>query len=932
MGIKKLAVIGDSITHQNSPGDEVMRDHGYANWFQALSGNVLDYDSENVFGYSGQTTDVIMQFTDTMLETQPDYVFLLGGTNDITGKIQQAVRSPLSSDDFDVAVNNVAQSIIHNLQTIVEQSNAANAQVVMMTILPRAWWTEYQPNFGDPNSVALGVQQVDAAVQTILKVNQWIKDYASENDMVLVADAFDALIDHELSVDPVTNNGSHVRYDADTNHIYTSMEPKTEFFDAAPEQRDMYGDAWRGELHPGIQGAKIMGQSLKEAMRDELSDMHEYHEYFNDLLEGSINADDTYYISNKSNGETPVAGNHMNGEIISGWSMTNGWMSRHTATSDNHASVTTDAKGTIWQNFDINLSSQDGYGLIYQTFTHNDPIEIPVDFDRANDMLSFQLDLSVTEARFLQQVKIDGYFTNSHGKKIANSGFEGFDNSDKGYWPSEFEGTFFTPQVEVPIDAVGVQYKVYFNFDMMAEDGSGQEAGAKISLSNIHLSHVTDSPELQNQDQETPIIDHPPMDEPEPEEPVVDTPPVNDDSFNYGTDLDENVYVTTGDIQFNAMDGDDYFGIYGHGVRQLLGGDGNDAYGIDRDYLTADDIFDGGNGNDRIIFKHSVEMSTLDLAGVKNIETIELRNNSKLALNSTMFNGLANNTLMIDYKYDTPIRLELNLLDLNPDHKVSVSGNIELIVTDSSKAQNIINLTGNSIAFQNETQSDLPTISDDGTTQTGTFSNDKLGSRGGEELIMAEDGNDYVGVWGEGVTYIFGGHGNDTFGFDRNYLGSEDIVNGGEGTDRLLFKHSVALTHEDISKVSSIEEIELRYDSSLELSDTLYNDLDEMMITLIGNPYNSPLNASLDLTELKNDQFVTLSGDLNVILSNAIDIDHIYLADDFSGTVHSANVDITDLITSNGMNNEQDNITQNFDMPIAPIDYTNPVPPLEEVI
>ncbi len=55
-----------------------------------------------------------------------------------------------------------------------------------------------------------------------------------------------------------------------------------------------------------------------------------------------------------------------------------------------------------------------------------------------------------------------------------------------------------------------------------------------------------------------------------------------------------------------------------------------------------------------------------------------------------------------------------------------------------------------------------------------------------------------------------------------------------------------------------------------------------MMITLIGNPYNSPLNASLDLTELKNDQFVTLSGDLNVILSNAIDIDHIYLADDFS--------------------------------------------------
>ncbi len=48
--------------------------------------------------------------------------------------------------------------------------------------------------------------------------------------------------------------------------------------------------------------------------------------------------------------------------------------------------------------------------------------------------------------------------------------------------------------------------------------------------------------------------------------------------------------------------------------------------------------------------------------------------------------------------------------------------------------------------------------------------------------------------------------------------------------------------------------------------------------------------------------------------------------------VHSANVDITDLITSNGMNNEQDNITQNFDMPIAPIDYTNPVPPLEEVI
>lgn len=819
MSILKLAILGDSITHQNSPSDDVLRDHGYANWFQALSGGKLDFDDADVYGYSGQTTDVIMKYTDEALANDPDYVFVLGGTNDISGKIQQYIKEPLKGDALKAGIQNVVNSITSNLQSIVEDVQDAGAKAVMMTILPRAWWREFEPdNLNDPDSLELGLTHVEAAVEAIHAVNNWIKSYVADHaDTTIVADAFDALIDHDLAVNPAENDGSHVRYDSDTGYVYTSMEPKTEYFGAAPEQRGMYGESWRGELHPGIEGAKVIAEALVEAMSGELDGQHVYADYFDDMMPDALSFEDNDIHSlGEYVGE--VGGNVIKGEVLNGWTMHGSWMDDDYNTSDNRAFVTQDETGEVWQNFDINLSSSIGTRMITNTFYHETPIEIPVDFNRGTDALMFQTHIKVSNAHHLQQMRVVGEFTDANGNKISGALFEGFDNSDKGYWPSDFEGVFSTPQANVPNNAVGVQFKIYFGFDLMSDEGTGQDAGADIAIGDVSLLHITPNPQ-EPIVEEAPVIEEPPIvdentiNDKEPtnedqvlkvEPPVSEDPIIENSKIKQGSDKDDGFYERDGNVHIKANGGNDYIGIYSDGASILEGGDGDDSFGMDRDYLGAEDHIDGNGGKNTLILKHGGIFTSEDFSNVRNIHVLDIRRDADLELNADMLESLGNGALKILNKTNGALSLHLDLSDLKDGQYVEIEGDWDVTLSSYDDTSHI--LTDG--VFYNEGGSvmeapvveEIPPVEEPISEEQpvneapvveepvinnieGDDGNNVLYGDDGIDVIIGYKGNDTI-YGGDGDDYLYGSNGHDVL---YGGLGA-DTLNGGGGRDTFVYE------------------------------------------------------------------------------------------------------------------------------------------------
>ncbi len=138
-------------------------------------------------GISGQTTpQMLIRFRPDVIALKPKVVVILAGTNDISGNTGATTL----------------ETIEGNLASMVELSHASGINVVLSSVLPIS---DYNKNkAGEP--IIRSVQRPPAQ---ILALNDWLKKYAAEHNLVYL-DYFSATVDDKgfLKAD-IADDGLH---------------------------------------------------------------------------------------------------------------------------------------------------------------------------------------------------------------------------------------------------------------------------------------------------------------------------------------------------------------------------------------------------------------------------------------------------------------------------------------------------------------------------------------------------------------------------------------------------------------------------------------------------------------------------------------------------------------------------------------------------
>lgn len=138
-------------------------------------------------GISGQTTSqMLLRFRPDVIALKPKVVVILAGTNDISGN-----TGPIT-----------IEAIEDNIASMVDLAHANGIKVVLASILPVS---DYNKN-GAGNQIIRTVLRPPAK---ILELNNWMKNYAAQNNAVYL-DYFSATVDDKgfLKAE-LANDGLH---------------------------------------------------------------------------------------------------------------------------------------------------------------------------------------------------------------------------------------------------------------------------------------------------------------------------------------------------------------------------------------------------------------------------------------------------------------------------------------------------------------------------------------------------------------------------------------------------------------------------------------------------------------------------------------------------------------------------------------------------
>jgi lysophospholipase L1-like esterase len=119
-------------------------------------------------GIGGQTTpQMLVRFRQDVIDLHPKVVVMLAGTNDIAGN-----TGPMRNEDIEA-----------DLASMAELARAHGIHMVLASLLPVHNYTEKSKDFFAQRPMA-----------RILELNDWIKKYCAENNLVYL-DYFSALVD-----------------------------------------------------------------------------------------------------------------------------------------------------------------------------------------------------------------------------------------------------------------------------------------------------------------------------------------------------------------------------------------------------------------------------------------------------------------------------------------------------------------------------------------------------------------------------------------------------------------------------------------------------------------------------------------------------------------------------------------------------------------
>lgn len=137
-------------------------------------------------GISGQTTpQMLVRFRHDVIELKPRVVVILAGTNDLAGNTGPTTL----------------EAIEDNLISMTELARANGIRVILSSLLPVS---DYEMRDGKPI-----IQTVRRPPDQIKTLNEWIKQYTTQNHLTYL-DYFSAMVDDKgFLKDELSNDGLH---------------------------------------------------------------------------------------------------------------------------------------------------------------------------------------------------------------------------------------------------------------------------------------------------------------------------------------------------------------------------------------------------------------------------------------------------------------------------------------------------------------------------------------------------------------------------------------------------------------------------------------------------------------------------------------------------------------------------------------------------
>lgn len=161
-----VVIFGDSITNQNTQMSATFASHlakGY--WTQAQIMLEQRFELLNNAGVSGDTTTLMLARMDNdVLSYRPQYVFFMGGTNDVGSDTPQATT-------------------IANYTAIFNKIQQSGAILILATMTPRGF---------------SGMTQ--ARLANMIALNNWLQSYAARTPGVILVDMYRQMMDYSTLV------------------------------------------------------------------------------------------------------------------------------------------------------------------------------------------------------------------------------------------------------------------------------------------------------------------------------------------------------------------------------------------------------------------------------------------------------------------------------------------------------------------------------------------------------------------------------------------------------------------------------------------------------------------------------------------------------------------------------------------------------------
>lgn len=258
-----FAVFGDSISAQNTlidfpNGTVAYNAKGDVVWLRALMGGRFRFPLSNVFGYSGQTSSVILTHLQEVIAAKPGFVRVLMGTND---------PQP--------GVTWVPSATLDNIVTACRAFIAAGIVVMLVPILPKS------------SQGSLSSQEFSNAQKGFQWINRQLRAFAfaQPRGTIVVADCDVALADQ-------------------TNAAYVPIAGST-----------------NDGLHPVGFGANRMAGAESVAVGGLLSPVNLSISGQQTAFDATYNPSGNRLPSGQMIGTSGTAGTGVTGEVASGWSL-----------------------------------------------------------------------------------------------------------------------------------------------------------------------------------------------------------------------------------------------------------------------------------------------------------------------------------------------------------------------------------------------------------------------------------------------------------------------------------------------------------------------------------------------------------------------------------------------------------------------------------